>query len=94
MSYWYDQLVAGGVGGGGVGGVVPSVLIFWLSQVFNEVLIRITSNLLHRFIVTYLSICAWFPVDIFYDFLYFWVFFFQCFYLEKSGLKKNVKVSD
>ena len=52
---------------------------FWLSQVFYEVLIRITSNLLHGFIVSCLSICAWFPVDIFYDFLYFWVFF-HCFY--------------
>ena len=33
MSYWYDQLVVGGVGGGGsVGGVVPSVLRFLIKS--------------------------------------------------------------
>ena len=38
MSYWYDQLVVGGVGvgvgGGGVGGVVPSVLRFLIKSSF------------------------------------------------------------
>ena len=50
---------------------------------------RITSNLLHGFIVSYLSICAWFPVEMIYDFLYFGVFF-QCFYLEKMWPEKKM----
>ena len=32
MSYWYDQLVGGG---GGVGGVVPSVLRFLIKSSFQ-----------------------------------------------------------
>ena len=43
-----------------------SIKAFWLNYVFYQVLIIITSNLLHWLIVSYLSICWWLQVDIYF----------------------------
>ena len=48
---------------------------YWLNHVSFEVLIRISSNLIHGFNVSCTSICGQLHVDILYYFLHFWLFF-------------------
>ena len=48
---------------------------FYLEKYHLGSLIRITSNSLHGYIVSYPSICLWFRVDIIIIFLHFGVFF-------------------
>ena len=70
----------------------PEKKSLWLNHVTYEVLIRFTSNLLHCFIVSYLSICVCLQANIYYHFSAF-LCFHHCFYL-KMWPGKNVKVSD
>ena len=61
-----------------------------LSKVFYQVFIRISSNLLHGFIVSYSSLCGCLQADVFIICLYFLVFY-HCFYLEKCGMGKALR---
>ena len=58
--------------------------------VLYQVQLRIFSNLLHCIIVPHTSICGCFQVGIFFNFFIF--VFYHCYYLEKCGLGKMLKL--